>query len=123
MRTTAVNIGVQSAGTSYNTVINDDLSLADSWADYNFAQAETAAAVTEFEQQAEAAAAVMELEQVEIAAVSASQADGKSRPLKGGRGGRGRERPPKRGTCDKVYIKPGRRYNYLRARLAGNSYG
>ena len=65
-------------------VENDDLSLADSWGDYNFAQAETAAAVTEFEQ-------------MEIAVESASQADGKSCPPKGGRGGRGRERPPTRG--------------------------
>ena len=31
-------------------VENDDLSLADSWGDCNFAQAETAAAVTEFEE-------------------------------------------------------------------------
>ena len=65
-------------------VVNDDLSLADSWGDYNFAQAETADAVTEFEQ-------------MEIAVESASQADGKSCPPKGGCGGRGRERPPTRG--------------------------
>ena len=42
-------------------VYNDDLSLADTWGDYNFAQAE-------------AAAAAMDLEQAEIAAASASQA-------------------------------------------------
>ena len=94
----SVNTGVQSAGTSCNTAINGDLSLVDSLGDYNFEQAETAAAVTELEQQAEAAAAATKLEQVEIAVAPASQADGNSRPPQGGRGGRGRERPPPKGA-------------------------